>query len=393
MTPLNPPKGPRVTDTEPRIAVKRSPMTYERDGRASYFRDLTQDQNPEARERLVRHAREVAVEMERRQTTLPAGFEARVDPNRTDGQGGYFSPPLWLIEQFATAKRPGRVLSDLIKEAGGWFPLPAGVSSINLPRLTTGAAVNNEADLQGDDDQDAVDTFATSALVTVSGHADVAMQLLEQSPSTAALDWAIWTDMTEAYDADLETQLLSGTGTANSQLVGLTNLSGINSVTYTDASPTLAEMWTYLGQAVSQIGDNRDLPPEVWLMRTARWGWMFSAEDNNARPIVPPKTSPMGPPPAGVPNVTGIGGFPVFLDDAIPANLGTGANQDQIIACRPSDLLLLEGTPITDVSTEVLSGTLEARIRIRNYVAFIGGRYPTGVSVIGGTGFVVQAGE
>jgi len=26
-------------------------------------------------------------------------FEKRVNPNRTDGQGGYFVPPLWLIDQ------------------------------------------------------------------------------------------------------------------------------------------------------------------------------------------------------------------------------------------------------------------------------------------------------
>ena len=55
-------------------------------------------------------------------------------------------------------------------------------------------------------------------------------------------------------------------------------------------------------------------------------------------------------------------------------------------------MILLEGTPRTMVGVEVLSGTLQARLQLRNFVAFIGGRYPTGISVLTGAGMVVQSG-
>ena len=72
-------------------------------------------------------------------------------------------------------------------------------------------------------------------------------------------------------------------------------------------------------------------------------------------------------------------------------SLTTGGNQDAIIACRPNDCFLFESKPRTVVLREVLSGTLQARIQLRGYAAFIC-RYPAGVSVVSGTGNTVQAG-
>jgi hypothetical protein len=376
---------PTETPGSPRIEVRRSPMTYERFAPASYFRDMA------VRDQGLRDSAAAAARLERH--TVEMEMEFRINPDRVQGQGGYFAPPGWLIELFATAKRPGRVLSDLIDAAGGRFPMPAGVQSLNLPRLTTGTSEQAVADLEADTDTDIVDAAVTSPLVPVTGQSDVALQDLEQSPPTAALDWAIWKDMTAGYDADLEALLLYGTG-LNGQFAGLTQLAGINSVTYTDATPTLSEMWTYFGQAAAEIGDNRDLPPEVWLMRTARWAWIGSSVDSSLRPIVPPELAPPLPPRAdGASPVGSIIGWPVYLDDALLATQGAGANQDLVIACRPSELLLWEGEPRTAVNLDVLSGTLQARIQLRSYAAAILGRYSSGVSVMSGSGFVVQAGE
>jgi hypothetical protein len=57
---------------------------------------------------------------------------------------------------------------------------------------------------------------------------------------------------------------------------------------------------------------------------------------------------------------------------------------------RPTDLLLLEGQPRTSVMTEVLSGTLGARIQMHAPVAAITNRYPTSIYSLQGTGMVVQ---
>jgi hypothetical protein len=150
-------------------------------------------------------------------------------------------------------------------------------------------------------------------------------------------------------------------------------------------------MWAYFGQAAAQIGDNRLLPPECHLMRTSRWSWLTTSEDTASRPFGLSSPFFLGSD-AATPNpVGGLISWPVFASDAISATQGTGANQDSIISLRPRDMILLEGQPVTNVFREALSGSLGARIQFHNRVAAITSRYPTGISVIGGTGCVVQS--
>ena len=115
-------------------------------------------------------------------------------------------------------------------------------------------------------------------------------------------------------------------------------------------------------------------------MTTSRGAWVTSAEINF---------------PLALSNQTESGAFDllayrVHQDDAIPTNLGAGGNQDLIVACRPSDWLLLESERRTSVFTENLSGTLSARIQLRRYVAALL-RQPTSVAYLTGTGMIVQA--
>src|SRR5581483_10166458 len=176
-------------------------------------------------------------------------------------------------------------------------------------------------------------------------------------------------DLTEAYDSQLETQLLNGSGAAG-QLFGLLNVSGISTVTYTDGTPTATEMFTYLGQAVAAVGKNRKLPPECWLMNTSRLAWLGSSEDSQNRPLMIADRDGAGD--------VDLLAYPVELTDAMPVTLS--GNQDAIIACRPSDSLLFESAPHARVHLDVLSGTLQARIQLHCYVAALMGRYPTGTA-------------
>ncbi len=374
------------------VVVNAEPLTYHEHAPHSYFRDLVvQDWSDEARARQRRHAEEMdVITRERDQRawrSLWAGeLEYRVEPNRTDGQGGYFSPPLWLNELFATAKRPGRVLAGLMQH----FDLPAGASSVNLPIISTGTQTEPVEDNQAQPDQDVVDAAGSSTVVTISGEVEAALQLLEQSPPGAHLDSAFFKDLTEDFDYKLEIQLLNGSGSANNQILGVVQAD--NPITYTSGSPTAGGMWTYFGQAAAQLGDNRQMPPEAWLMRTARWSWLTTAEDTQGRPFGLSSPFFLGsdektPDPAG-----GLVSWPVFLDDAIPATLGAGGNQDQVICLRPTDLMLFESNPVTAVMREPLSGQIGVRIQLHCRVAAITNRYPGGIYVLGGSGFVVQSG-
>ena len=396
------PGGRRPVPSSPTVTVRSEPFTYHRHSRTSFFRDmLLETRDPAAGDRLRRHRQEMDVvsreREERAWRALRSGdFEYRVEPNRTDGQGGYFSPPLWLNELFATAPRPGRVLADLIR---GHFDLPVGVSTINLPVILSGTAAQPVADTQAVPDQDVTDSPGSSAVVTISGQADSALQLLEQSPAGAHLDWAFFQDLTSSYDADLEAQLLVGLGANYNQLLGVTNAD--TAVAYTSGSPTGAGMYPVFGKAAGTLADSRNLPPEAWLMRTARWSWLMTQEDSTGLPFGVFTQFFLGNEEGTPDPIGGLLGFPVFLDDAIPANSTLGAGgytttpagtQDFVVALRPSDLILFEGQPQVNVYREPLSGSLGARIQLHNSVAAITNRFPAGIVTVGGTGFVVQSG-
>lgn len=382
--------------------VLSEPFTYRRDAvddrgnGVSYLRDLyMRHRDQSAMERLKRHGVEMddynrrASERAMREFRAAAdeyGIEYRVNPNTTQGTGGYFNPPAWLIEDAATYPRPKRVLANLVNK----FPLPRGAATVNIPLMMTGNAEDNQVPGTQDDSNDVTDSATSCNAVTISGMGDVAIQLLEMGPVSGATDHAWFRDLSEAYDYNLETQLLVGTGGTGpqGQFTGLYNVSSTNSVTYTDSSPTGAKMYPYFGQAAAAIGKKRGMPPFAWLMRTARWSWLVTSEDTSNRPLEFPDLN--GADNALCPGA--IAGWPVWMEDAIPTTLGTGGNQDTIIACIPSDIYLFEGQAVSHINVETLSGTLQARFTYRNYAAAITGRYSSGISVLSGTGLIPVSG-
>lgn len=363
---------PEETRETTDVRVTAEPLTYREDTEFSFFQDMIDSERGsyDASDRLARHGREM---------------EERAHPDRTQGTGGYFAPPLWLNDRFASVPRPGRVLADLIPN----LPLPPGVQSVNIPALTAGMGTVTIADDASLTDTDITDTSVSSPVVTITGQDDVSQQLLDQSPRGAHLDWVLFKDLDESYNATLETQLINGSG-ASGQLLGLLNITSsnspanINTITYTDATPTATEMFTFFGQAVAAIGINRKQPPETWLMTTARQAWIASSEDSQQRPLMVAG--------AAAPGEFQLVQYPVKLDDAIPRTLGTGTNQDAVLLCKPSDMILLEGEPRTNVFVEPGSGNLMARIQMHRYVAAILNRYPTGIAAIEGTGLIPASG-
>jgi Phage capsid family len=360
--------------------VLREPLTYERHAAHSYFADLALGARGDARanNRLARHADEMRVEVPKREMrafAVPGDIETRTTPSRTGGAGGSFSPPLWLIDEFASVARPKRVLSAKVPT----FGMPAGAQSISLPQMLTGTKTGEVADLQAVPDGDVTDSPFTSPVMPIAGQADIALQLLEQSPRGAHFDWVTFRDLTEDYDAQLESYVLYGTG-AGGQFYGITRASGVNTVTYTDASPTGSEMFPFIGQALAKAANARKMPPETWLATTSRWVWLGTQEDNANRPLVLSNHEGLDP-------IGSLVGFPVSLDEAITTTNG----QDTLITGRPSDMILLESLPQTSVMFEPLSGELGVRLQLHGYTAFLN-RYPSGVAVVSGTGMTVQTG-
>jgi HK97 family phage major capsid protein len=417
------------TTVDPATGQPRAVITYEArtygpaNPRSSYFLDLVRDGLNvgdgdggvgAARDRLARHAKELSVELPAREarrdeaaregtdrelrragykrSARESAFEKRVNPNRTDGQGGFFVPPLWLVDEYIDLPRFGRTTANLCKTMG----LPSGTDSINLPKVATGtAAAIQTADAAGVQSTDVTDTSVSAPVRTVAGQQDIAIQLLDQSP--IAFDEVVFTDLIADYNAKLDVQVVSGSGAAG-QVTGILNIAGINAVTYTDATPTLPELWVPLLQSASLIAKLRKLAATGVVMTPSMWYWALSQLDTTGRPLILPNTTAFnnlgdsGLLEADGPAGMFTYGLPAFLDGNIPSNLGGGTNETRVISARWQDLYLWEGSMRTRVLQEVLSGTLQVRLQVYNYVAFMGGRRPEAISVISGTGVIPAAG-
>ena len=301
-------------------------------------------------------------------------------------------PPLWLVDQYIDLPRFGRTTANLCKN----MTLPGGTDSINLPKVATGTAVAAQtADAAPVSSTDLTDTSVNAPVRTVAGQQDIAIQLLDQSP--IAFDEVVFADLLADYNMKLDQQVVSGTG-ASGQVTGILATGSINSVTYTDATPTLPELWPPLLQSASLIAKIRKLAATGVVMTPSMWYWALSQLDTTGRPLIIPNASAfnnMGD--GGLLEADGPAGMltyglPAFLDGNIPSNLGAGTNETRIISARWQDLYLWEGSMRTRVLSEILSGTLQVRLQVYNYVAFMANRRPESISVISGTGLIPAAG-
>jgi len=403
------------------VTVGYEPTTYHRAAKHSYFLDMVRSQLNigdgdggvnAARDRLTRHADEMRVELPAREArrdqqaqrelrtidSLSAAqresvFEKRVNPNRTDGQGGNFVPPLWIIDEYVDLPRFGRTVANSVRN----LTLPSGTDSINLPKVATGTtAAIQTADAGAVSSTDLTDTSVSAPVRTIAGQQDVAIQLLDQSP--ISFDEVVFADLIADYNAKLDIQVINGSG-ASGQMAGILGVSGINAVTYTDASPTLPELWLPLLQAASQVAKNRKLPALAVFSTPSIWYWALSQLDTQSRPFMLPAANAFNPLGLQTGQAAGEGyvgdwtfGLPHLNDGNIPSNLGGGTNETRVIVARTSDLFLWEGSMRTRVLSEVLSGTLQVRLQVYNYAAFMGNRRPEAISVISGTGLIPAAG-
>jgi HK97 family phage major capsid protein len=376
---------------------------YSRTSGFSYFKDLMASATPgdpaayEAVQRLQEHAQcidRAAADLPREFRAGPgrraAGSETRVNPNRTDGQGGYFVPPLWIVDEWVALLRAGRATAERCNVK----PLPPGTDSINLPKIATGTSTATQLDNGTVSSTDFTDTFVTGPVRTIAGQQDVAMQLLEQSP--AGIDEILFGDLIGDYNQKLDLQVLSGSGTSG-QLKGIFN-AGPTAVTFTDATPTVPKLYAPLTQALSQVAKARFQPVDTIVMHPSRWYWIVAALDTQNRPLVTPEGA-NGANTIAVLDATAVegvagslAGVPIVVDANMPINGGAGTNQDTILAGKMKDCYLYEGALRTRALVEVLSGTLQVRLQVYNYVAQIPDRYPVAYATITGTGLIVPAG-
>jgi HK97 family phage major capsid protein len=432
-------------------SVGAEPQIYGKGSRNSYFLDLARSElnrgeghggPTAARDRLRRHAQEIDVELPKRQAELDRRaeqalqealmsgstkerraaqrmYEAGLSPferrfvSRTDGAGGYFVPPLWLIDEYIPYLRAGREHADLARQ----LPLPGGTDNINIPRVTIGSATGPQvADGGPVPGRDMTDNFVSAPVRTIAGQQDAALQLLDQSPIT--FDEVIFQDLTNDYNMQLDGQTLVGSGAAG-QIAGVYPagvISSSNQIVVQNTNTNASQTWVanggsgdtlFLssGKLLSQGARTRLMPFDRWVWNPTLWYMLLSTLDSQNRPLVVPggegsafnqaAMDDDGPLSEGVAGI--YYGIPVTLSVNMPLTFGgttapqittvsngtfaptpgsgTNANYTPMLAERSSDLFLWEGEMRTRVLSEVLSGNLQIRFQVYNYVAYMTNRY------------------
>lgn len=364
-----------VRRAQSRVSAVSEAATYDKRSGNSYFQDLmrvgiNQDPTGASMERLRRHATDVV--------TLP---EYR-DLNRTDGNGGYFVPPAWLMQQYIELARPARAFANLVDNQ----PLPGGTDSINIPKVGTGTAVAvQDGDNTAVSEVDLTDTFINAPVRTIAGQQDVAIQLLDQSPVN--FDEIIFRDLLADYATKVDLQVLAGTG-ANGQVLGVRGTSGIQTLSV--SANTVAAFYSAIADAIQRVHTNRYQPPSHIVMHPRRWAWLTAALDDSKRPLVVPSAQfPQNSvaSAAGVVSEQVVGsmqGLPIVTDPNIKTNYGAATNEDAAYVIRASDSTLYESGIRSRVLQEVGSGTLTVRLQVFGYLAFTAARYPKSIVEIQG---------
>lgn len=437
------------------VSVQSEPTVYGKYSGHSYFLDQARLKAAQgglyegagdggvnsANERMQRHGKEIDVDLpareERRARAATRAYEDAFSSNkaetrslermlsagatpfekrfmsRTDGSGGFFVPPLWLVDEYVPYLRAGREFVNLWRN----LPLPHGTDSINIPRVTLGTGTGPQAADGGPvGGRDMTDNFVTSLVRTVAGQMDAAIQLLDQSP--VSFDELIFGDLAADYNMQLDGLAMVGSG-VNGQPAGVWPAGAISNssqIVVANANNNAAQTWVNgatgpslhlsSAQLLSQISRTRLMTPTHWVWHPWVWYMLAATLDSQGRPLVVPGTpSNQGYNQAAVDNdgpvVQGpVGyyyGLPIILDPNVPTTFGgnvapqistisngsfapspgSGGNAlfTPMLCGRWNDCFIWEGEMRSRTLSEVLSGTLQIRFQLYNYVATQTQRY------------------
>jgi HK97 family phage major capsid protein len=341
----------------------REEWVYRPDTDSSFFRDVVMSRNdPAAMERLTLHQAQA--------------LETR-DVTTADPGGAGFVPPIYLGSAYADLPREGRPFADLVPK----MSLPDVGMTVTIPKVqsgTTTAVQAAEADAVSETD---IDTqTVTAGLVTIAGMNDVSLQVLERT--FPGLDQVIYRDLLADYDEQLDTQLISGSASSG-QHRGLSAVSGINTVTWTDSTPTSAEALPKIYDAIQKIASDRHRNADTILIHPRRAAWLAS-NLSSTFPLFQQGTltQAVGTQNGGFP--TSFGGLRVVLDANISTTIAT--DQDEMYVLHTPDLLLMEGPAMFVRFDDVLSGTLQVRLRLHGFSFFVPHRQPKAITQIRGAG-------
>ena len=348
--------------------VKSEARTYSLQADTSFIRDAYAAQfnnDFSASERLARHMSEERIE---RRDVTSTNFAGLVVPQ-------------FLTDLAAPYARAGRVTADLARK----HQLPNEGLTISISKVTTGTAVASQSEGATVQETNMDDTKLDLTVKTFAGQQNVSRQALERGTN---IDSLVMADLVSAYHTTLNTavvaELLASAG---------------QTVTYTDASPTVAELYPKLVDAIQKVQTNFFAGPNVIIMHPRRLGMILAAVDDQTRPLAVPVPNFNGQPAFASGNGAvqygnsgySILGLPVYTDATVSIVQGAGTDQDTIYIGNSQELHLWEqgsGEPMMLRFEQPKAAELDITMIVYGYSAFTANRYANAWAQINGTGLI-----
>ena len=352
--------------------VKSEPRTYAPKSEHSFVRDAFAAQFMNdfgASQRLARHMTEERVE---RRDVTSANFAGLIVPQ-------------FLTELAAPFARAGRPFLDAARK----HALPAEGLVISISKVTTGSATAVQTEGAAVQETNIDDTKLDVSIVTVAGQQNVSRQAIERGTN---IDTLVMADLVSAYHTNLDSLFVTTSATS------LTNTI-TQVVTYTDASPTVAELYPKIVDCVQRIQTNFFAGPNFILMHPRRLAFILAAVDGQNRPLAVPVPNFNGQPAFasgnGAPVYGNSGytmlGLPIITDANVITNNGVGTDEDVIIVGNTQEAHLFEqgnGEPMMLRFEQPKAAELDVTMIVYGYSAFTANRYPNAFALVGGTGLI-----
>jgi HK97 family phage major capsid protein len=370
--------------------VLSQPRTYGRNGASerSFFADAfnaTVKNSSEAGEWYERGQREAIDHLKQQRSFTSTALAGMVIPQ-------------YLVEDAQLALRSGRPFANSCNKK----QIPDQGMTFQLPKMTTGGSVAAQATENSTvSNTDEVWANVTLPVVTAAGTAILSRQALERS--TPGYDGLIAADLAGAYAAQVETNIINGTGSSG-QPLGVLQTSGINAATAFGAAPTAVSFGSKLaGQIAAVTTTGSGIAARMILMHPRRWGWLSTLVDTTNRPLVEPiGASPYnaaginlapgasGGDPGPITGMTIVGaiqGVPIITSPAVPINVGT-ESEDIVVVYDNRQCLLYEdgddGMPTFLTFEQTAATSLTVTCVSYGYYAFTAGRVPGAIGKVGG---------
>lgn len=334
--------------------------------------------DPTAQTRLARHMTEETVER---------GGSLQVE--RAVGTGAFAGlvVPQYLTDLLAPNAKANRPFANAITQ----HDLPPEGMTVNISRVTTGT----NAGIQGSEntavtEQDMDDTLLSPAVLTNAAQQTVSRQGIERG---TGIEDTTLDDLFRSYSTRLDATLL------NQATNGLTNVA--TAIAYTDASPTVAELYPRFLQALAAVEASlldQDPGDNIAVMHSRRWYWIQNALGSTwplaQQPGIAPQLGFANLAEAYGSGVRGVlpNGTPVIVDNNIATNLGAGTNEDEIyiLSRRESHLWEDPNAPMMIRAEQTAAASLGVLFVVYGYFAYTHARY-TQAQKINGTGLITPA--